>query len=214
MFGTTALAIGMMAWGGLPPDEVMTVSATLTSSSIEAGSHEIELTVDFADGWSGSDAGIPKPLLQIEVPGGVSLDGKRVTAYRQLARNEFVMEPFERLISPGTTEIAFSIADVDAVEQGRGGAIGLNVIAYVSEEGSDEAYMVRRRLDVPLTAGMTVTGTGQATNSAWTPNDGYVWQIGDEVDDVKLPRADGSLVDLGSYAGEKNIIVTTYRAFW
>ena len=52
-----------------------------------------------------------------------------------------------------------------------------------------------------------------ATTSKWGVDEKLL-QIGDKATDFVLPRADGSEVALEPYLGEKNIIVTTYRAHW
>ena len=39
-------------------------------------------------------------------------------------------------------------------------------------------------------------------------------QLGDKAALFELPRADGSTVPLAQYLGRKNVLVTTYRAFW
>jgi hypothetical protein len=39
-------------------------------------------------------------------------------------------------------------------------------------------------------------------------------QLGDPATPFTLPRADGTKVNLADYRGKKNVIVTTYRAFW
>ena len=59
--------------------------------------YEVVLDVQFNDGWSGSEAGIGAPILQINVPDSVELTGKVLTDYKALSRNEFLNEPFERL---------------------------------------------------------------------------------------------------------------------
>ena len=64
---------------------------------------------------------------------------------------------------------------------------------------------------LPLEPGATAT-EGSANESDWGKGD--FLKIGDKAEPFELPRADGSTLSLGEYLGKKNVIVTTYRAFW
>ena len=79
------------------PTEDIRLTATLLADRIQVGeTYEIAVSLELGDGWSTSDAGIPMPLLQIDVPDSVRLTGKVLEGYRALSRNEFINEPFER----------------------------------------------------------------------------------------------------------------------
>jgi len=154
---------------------------------------------------SASGAGLPAPILQIDVPKCVTLSGKPLTEYRELARNEFLQEPYERLINDNPLSVAFVLNRAPASDD----AFALNVIAYVERNG--EKYFVRRRVALPVAPG--ATGRVAATErSNWGVEN--TLNIGDKADGFTLPRADGSTVSLDDYLGKTNVIVTTYRAFW
>jgi hypothetical protein len=100
--------------------------------------------------------------------------------------------------------------------------IGLNVVAYVNAEGKPPRFY-RMRVEVPLRAGADAESHERSDISNWGPvaewntderTAGHGVQIGQEAPDFTLPRADGSTITLSDYRGEKNVIVTTYRAFW
>ena len=53
--------------------------------------------------------------------------------------------------------------------------------------------------------------------AAWYERQGApsdVLQIGDRADAFTLARADGTTISLADYKGKKNVLITTYRAFW
>lgn len=192
-----------------PPAPAVTFSATLTAlpEGDALGAIDVEVTV--ADGWSVPDAGIPKLFLQIDPPAGVVLAGKMLETHRELARNEFVREPFERLVDPGTTTVRFTLGDVPVAEDA---VIALNLVGYVRNGAEGPCRFVRRRMHLPLAAGAIAT-PGPARVSAWGAGNGGL-QIGDRADAFALPRADGSTVALADYLDEKNVLLTTYRAYW
>ena len=94
-----------------------------------------------AEGWTASESGIPQAFLQIDVPDSVKLEGKMLTEFRDLAKNEYVREPFERLIDPGRTKIGFTLIS----EPESGDSLSLNIIAYIKSEDGDDNYYLRRR---------------------------------------------------------------------
>jgi hypothetical protein len=199
----------LLGAAGPPPDDVVTVSARLPDAALAVGAeHAIELTVEVAAGWSAADAGIPKIFLQIDPPPSVRLAGKVIESDRELAANEFLAKPFERMIDPGSTSVGFTL---DA-EPGADEAFALNVVAYVRRGDDGPAWFVRRRVALPVAAGAAGV-RDDATRSGWGGDRGGL-QIGDEADPFALPRGDGTTVRLADYRGEKNVIVTTYRAFW
>ena len=189
------------------PDNAFSVSARIDAETLEVGQeYEIVLEWKVGESYSTGDGGIPAPILQIEVPRTVRLTGKVLEGYRELSKNEFLQEPFERLIKESPVRIGFKLRRLPP-EDAR---MALNVLAYVGGK-SDGAWFVRRRLEIPLRPGAEATEISP-TNSNWGKGKGL--QIGDKATPFTLPRADGSQVSLRQYLGKKNVIVTTYRAHW
>ena len=91
-----------------PGPDAMTLSARMPSE-LRPGNVAITVTIDIDEAWSASKAGIPQPLLQIEAPASIELAGRRLTEYRDLSRNEFLMLPVERLAQPGQSQIEFTL---------------------------------------------------------------------------------------------------------
>ncbi|TDJ79882.1 MAG: hypothetical protein E2O39_00225 [Planctomycetota bacterium] len=189
------------------PDEPIGITATLDATSLEVGV-EYEIILELYPGEaSTSAAGIPAPFLQIDVPPSVKLSGPVLETYAELSRNEFLQEPYERLLKQFPARIGFRLIAPPGPEE----TIGLNIVAYL--EGPDgEKTFLRRRLELPLTPGAEAV-VGDEHDSSWG-TDEKLLQIGDRAALFELPRADGTMVALASYLGEKNIIITTYRAFW
>jgi len=199
--------------------ETLTIKASIKEDALVVGeTYAVRLDVLVPDEWSTSEGGIPKPLLQIDVPGSVALEGRVLDTQRALSRNEFLEQPYERQISPGPNMISFTLTGEPKPED----AIGLNVIAYVNAEGKPPRFY-RRRVEVPVKAGASAESGERSNVSNWGPvaawstderTAGHGVQIGEQAPDFTLPRADGSTVTLSDYRGDKNVIVTTYRAFW
>jgi hypothetical protein len=166
----------------------------------------VTLTVEIEGPWSSSEAGIPRPILQIATPPSVTLAGKVLQTRQELARNEFLQAPFERLVEPGTTTVELTVTREPADDE----RIALNVITYLA--AGDDAWFVRRRVELPVRAGATAQSSDRAEASGWGAGPGL--QIGDAAPDFELPRADGSTVRLSDLVARGNVVVTTYRAFW
>lgn len=210
MLCTICLA-ALMALGEAPTD-AMSVSASIDAKRLRrTGEYEIVLDIEIAEGWSATDSGVPNPILQIEVPKSARLSGRVIDSYKALSRNEFLMKPFERLVKPGTTTIPFKVKKSIKKSTKTGESFGLSVLAYLKSPDDGKSYFVRRRVELPL-APKAVAVAGDPTNSKWGAED--TLHIGDKADDFSLPRADGSTRTLSEYLGEKNVIVTTYRAHW
>ena len=191
------------------PQNMIDISATLDAKSLVVGQeYEIQLTVSLAEGWSASAAGIPKPILEIDVPKSVQLSGKVLSEYRELSRNEFLQAPYERMIEVGSNVVQFTLTS----EPNDGDRISLNIIAYLRHGEDENAFFVRKRLELPLKPGAAAQ-PGDSSNSNWG-DDGSGLQIGEHAKPFALPRADGSTVTLDDYLGKTNIILTTYRAHW
>ena len=84
------------------------------------------------------------------------------------------------------------------------------MLAYLTSKDGG-AWFVRRRFALPLEPG-AVARSVPATRSDWGESD--LLQLGDQAPDFELPRADGTTVALSSFKGRKNVVITTYRAFW
>lgn len=184
------------------------LSASLPLDAMEVG-NEYEFVVDaaFPEGVSASDAGVPSTLLQIDVPPSARLTGRVLREQKELARNEYMRAPFERAVKTFPARIGFTLIDKPGPEE----AFHINVIAYVSSGSEVSARFMRRRLALRLSPGATAKQV-EPIPSSWggDPN----LQLGDRAPDFTLPSADGTTTSLAQYLGKKNIVVTTYRAYW
>lgn len=191
-----------------PAPNTVQIAATLEADELTVGqTYHIDLKLELAAGWTASESGIPKVFLQIDVPDSVTLAGKVLTGYQELSKNEFVREPFERMIEPGRIEIEFTLTS----EPKAGETLSLNIIAYIKSEDGDDNYYIRRRFDLALQAGARAKEV-DATDTAWGSHDTLV--VGEKADDFTLPQYGGSSISLADYRGKKNVIITTYRAHW
>ncbi len=207
LFSSVVLAIASVI-GAAPSGDVMKLSASMPTGELAVGQeYEVQISLELADGWS-IGAGVPKPILQVEAPASVHLSGRYLTEYKELARNEFLQEPYERVIDPGNNSVRFTLESAPTA----GETISLNVVAYVSETDEEDAFFLRRRVELPVRAGVSSSSTEQANVSDWGIDN--TLNIGDRAEGIVLPRADGSTLALDDYLGEQNILVTTYRAFW
>ena len=206
---THVLACSLILFVSQPPGDVLSISATLDAEELSVGSHyEIVLKVEIKEGWSAASAGVPAPLVQIDVPPSVELSGKVLTSQRELSKNEFLQAPFERLLKNEEEHIGFSIVKAPGAKE----QIVLNIMAYVSQDPTVDSFFIRRRfaLDVkPRAQAVGVLGV----KSDWGI-DKHLLQIGDLADDFSLPKAFDPPIGLSNYLGQKNIVVMTYRAHW
>ena len=200
---------GLLTAGGDSP--AVRVAASLPAESLEvSGRYSIVVEVEMPEGASsvatGWRADPPAPFLQIDVPPSIRLVGEPLTTYAELASNEFVAEPFERLLRELPARVEFELI----AEPGADEVIGLNLIGYIRSE--EEEMFMRRRLELPVRA-KAVAEEVSATDSSWSCDERLL-QIGDDAAPFVLPLGDGTEVALADFIGEKNIIVTTYRAHW
>ncbi len=166
------------------------------------------LRVDLAEGWTIPPGKVSQPIVQLQVPESVDLDGRRPTTTAELAQNEYLRAPFERLVEVGEeTEISFSMFE-DAAP---GDAIRINVLVYATPGGEDATRLLRARYELPLQAGATARAIDPVP-ATWGEGDEY--EPGDLVEGFALPRADGTEVDLDAILGRSAVVITTYRAFW
>jgi len=199
-------AVGACVVLAAPAAESFSVSARLDTDSIQVGSeYDIVLTTSVAPALSADGAGFPAPILQLDFPPSVRLTGDAVDSFKELSSNGFLNKPHERLIEESPMRVGLELTRRPSAED----RIFLNVIAYLGGKGGDT--FVRRRLELsiePNAVARSIAGDA----STWGTGDRL--QIGDEAPDFTLPRADGTKVSLSSYRGKKNVLVTTYRAFW
>ena len=206
---THVLACSLVLFVSQPPADVLSISATLDAKELSVGSdYEIVLKVEIKEGWSAAAAGVPAPLVQIDVPPSVELSGKVLTAQRELRRNEYLQAPFERLLKSEEEHIGFSLVKAPAA----GAQIGLNIMAYVSQDPTVDSFFIRRRFALDVKPRAQAVGV-VAVKSDWGM-DKHLLQIGDPAEDFSLPKAFDPPIGLGNYLGQKYIIVTTYRAHW
>jgi len=135
------------------------------------------------------------------------LSGRVLKTHRELSRNEFISEPFERQLRDATERIRFKLERQPA----KGDYFALNLTAYLSKDGDDDSWFIRRRLKLRLTPNAAAKHI-KPRRSDWGTE--KLWQIGDKVESFELPTADGRTVSLSDYLGKKNIIISTYRAHW
>lgn len=193
----------------LPPADATTFQATLTAETLEVGSsYSIQLDIQFPKEAVASAAGAPAPFLQIDVPPSVKLLGRTLTTHKELSQNEFVAEPFERLLKDPRAAIPFELI----AEPGEGETIGLNLVAYVSLGDGTKPTFVRQRLELPVAPGAKAVPATKP-NSNWG-TDRRLLQIGDKLEAFALPQADGTAVQVGDRIGKSNLLITTYRAHW
>ncbi len=190
-----------------PPDSPLVISAKLLADQLVVGQeYTIELNVQLADGWSTSSAGVPAPILQIDVPKSVELSGKVLETHQELAKNDFLDAPFERLIKDWPARVDFKLTR----RPGDHDAIRMNVLAYVGDDSGDARFF-RRRLVLPVKPN-AVAEIGSPDESNWGKVKSL--QIGDKAKPFELPTGDDRKVNLEDYLGKQNVIITTYRAFW
>lgn len=190
------------AQASLPPGSLLvgeTYSATLI----------VQLSPD-SEGreLSAAKAGVPGFLVQLDVPPSVELIGKAPGNLRELGKNNHLQEPFERMIDAFPAQIEFKLIG----EPGPTETLGINLVGYLTPGEARKSNFVRKRLELPLTPGAASLEV-KADKSNWG-EDKKLLQIGSRASDFGVPRADGSELRLSHYLGEKNIIVTTYRAHW
>lgn len=206
---THVLACSLILFVSQPPGDVLRISATLDAEELSVGSHyEIVLKVEIKEGWSAAAAGVPAPLVQIEVPPSVELSGKVLTAQRELSKNEYLQAPFERLLKSEEEHIGFSLVTAPGAKE----QIVLNIMAYVSQDPTVDSFFIRRRFALDVKPRALAVGVVGVTSN-WGI-DKHLLQIGDPAEDFSLPKAFDPPIGLGNYLGQKNIIVMTYRAHW
>ena len=96
----------------------MTLTARLDTGALSPGqTRSITIDVEPGDGWTLDQAGIPGAIVQLDVPGSITLEGRVVESLRDLSRNEFLQEPWERMVQAGTTSIGFTLDEAPAARR-------------------------------------------------------------------------------------------------
>ncbi len=197
---------------GRPP--ALQVQASLPSDPLLVGeTYSATLTVQLSPDSEGRElsavkAGVPGFLVQLDVPPSIELIGKAPATLRELGKNNHLQEPFERMIDEFPAQIEFKLIG----EPGPTETLGINLVGYLTPGEARKSTFVRKRLELPLTAG--ASGLEVKANKSNWGQDKKLLQISSRASDFGVPRADGSELRLSHYLGEKNIIVTTYRAHW
>ena len=192
------------------PLEAVRIEATLSEAPLEAGATaSIAIEFELPEGFSASGSGVPAPILQIDPSASVRPAGERVTAYRALASNEFLDQPYERLLSelPASVELSIDAAP------GEDETLGLIFTAYVDAGEEHGKRFLRRRLELPLSPGASAQ-RGDDADSSWGPADDQRLAIGEAAPALQLPSLFEGRVDFGEARGDGWQIVSTYRAFW
>lgn len=188
------------------PEGAVRITAEMGKRSLKVGGQSsFSVSATFAPALSATDAGIPHPIVQFDLPEGVELTGPKPKDFRAFAKDEFLSKPYEMLLDSRRQAVRFKVTE----ELPEGATIGINLIAYVSD-GDDTAF-ARRRVELPLVPG-AVARRGEPSTSKW--GDFPTLHIGDEAPDFSLPQHTGEKVTLSDFRGKKNVLVTTYRAHW
>ncbi|MEM7308242.1 MAG: hypothetical protein AAF682_16295 [Planctomycetota bacterium] len=199
-----------------PSEGSISVSAYVDADELVVGEeYTFVVELDLPASMDASKAGAPAPFLQLDVPPSVRLVGEEVKGFRALSRNEFLHEPYERLITETPLAVPFDLI----AEPAEGETIGINIVTYAraaegegAEGDGGKDYFFRERLELPVKP-LAEGVKAKAPKSSWG-TDEKALQIGDRATSFALPRADGTEYDLGSVLGKSNVIVTTYRAHW
>ena len=190
------------------PDDLMTITAKMPEGPLVSGEeYAFTLSVEIKKGIAVRKAGLPAPILQLDVPSSVRLAGKVLTEQGELAKNEFLHAPFERLVDESPAKIVFRLVGDPAADD----RIAFNVLAYLKGKTEAEFRFVRKRFELPIRGGAEAVAVDPAV-STWGDNE--FLRIGARAAPFSLPSAAGPKVSLESYLGRKNVLVTTYRAHW
>ncbi|MCA9254894.1 MAG: hypothetical protein KDA33_04625 [Phycisphaerales bacterium] len=203
----TMIALASASIASAPPAETLRASARLEGSLAEGATARLVVRIDVNEGWTLGDAGLPNAVIQVDAPACARVVGERARDAKALSKSGFLRLPEERMADGAETAFEFRLNSAPGADD----SFGINVLAYVSPPDGADAWFVRQRIAIPLRKDARST-PANAVTSRWSGDDGL--QLGEKPELMKLPRADGSLVDLGEHLGRKNIVITTYRAFW
>ena len=224
----SALAPLLFAAGplwALPGQDPFPVSAVLAApgselGDLEVGGHyELEVSVELAGEinvefpWSSAfrSEGERRPLLLIDSPDCIRLEGAApdVLVTPDDYQSSYLHFPHGRRMLSKTVSVAFELVAEPAPED----TIGINVVGYLGQVGTDsrqDSSFVRRRLELPLTAGARVASDGStAQRSSW--GEDRTLQIGDRFPEAALVDNTGAPVQLSEWLGKRDVLVTLYR---
>ena len=187
----------------------VTVQARIAADGLVAGeSYAVDVSVELPAALSSKSSAAAALFLQLDVPPSIELLGDHPTEYDELAENEFLQEPYERLLEGDAARIPFRY-----VGGGDAGTLGISVLGYLRDAETGEERFLRRRVELPVKAGAEAV-PGDARDSSWG-EDPELLQIGDEAPSFEALLVDGTgRFTLDEVLGRENVIVTTYRAFW
>jgi hypothetical protein len=204
---TTTLSLALLAVPAAASDDAVSIRAWLEPGPLEvgaAGAFIVEL--EYSDGVHASEAGIPAPFLQLDVPEGMRLSERHLTDLKDLAKNEYLQAPYERLMSDPYVRVPFELDAAPAADA----TLGILVSGYVTTV--DDAFYLRERLELPLREGAQAE-PGDDRDSSWG-TDTTLLAIGDQVPDFSLPGVGDERVTLSEELQRGHVLLTTYRAFW
>lgn len=195
-------------------DDVHRSAPLEVTASLRASGEEFEAVVrfDLSGGLTAHDSGIPGFIVQLDAPPGVELIGERVLEFEALRDNEFLMEPWERLVEGEELVLPLRFS-------APGKTLGINVVGYVATSPGEDDTFVRMRLELPLTEGAT-THIGDSSQSSWGPLENErlgppTLQIGDPMPAISLPRlASDEPWSTESLLGTSPFLLVTYRGHW
>jgi len=202
------IAIGVALTGTAPPEDVVKMDMRFDSTDCKVGeTMRLFVTVDLKEGWTGSAGKVPNFILQVDAPACVEMQGPRVKGVRSLSRIGFLRPPEEKMMEGRETSFEFKLTKSPGADE----RFAVNLIGYATDAEQTDVWYVRRRMALPLAKGAKAARIDESP-SKW--GIGNELELGDKAVPFKLPQADGTNVDLSQYLGKKNIIVSTYRAFW
>lgn len=194
----------------------VSIEVAIAASPKDVNPESATLRIRIGKGASSTDAGIPGFIVQLDPPKGLRLLGDPVVEFEELRDNEFLMEPWERLVTEESTEIGFKVeAGFDPSS-----TLGINVVGYVTS--GDKGALLRRRFELRIENG-AVAALGDPTDSSWGPFENVAPEkrplvIGDKAPGFTGPAlGDGGVLAKGSLGDSLDagpLVIATYRGHW
>ncbi|MEM8710299.1 MAG: hypothetical protein AAGG01_05065 [Planctomycetota bacterium] len=224
-FHLLAIGLGLTSCAAPPSSSPMGVDPTsegpvqvlarLEDRPVTDGPARAVIELQLAPGVSAQSSGIPGCIVQLDPPPGVELLGERVLEFEALRDNEFLMEPWERLMDKNRLTVPLRLAADLAPDA----TLGINVIGYVaSSPGKDDAFF-RQRLELPLLADSTAF-RGDPTQTSWGPFGAEIdtpgpLTIGESIPAFRLPRLGADRPwSSAEVIGTQPALIVTYRGHW
>ncbi len=207
MIAPIVIAASSLLLTSTAPADVLSATATIKGELKPGASARLVVEIKTKEGWSLTNAGIPNAIIQMDTPACAELKGERAKSKKQLSRTGFMRHPDERLAEGPATTFEFELKKAPGPDD----HFFINVLAYASPPDGADAWFIRRRIAIPVRES-AVSSIVDASPSDWGVDNDL--QLGDKAPLMKLPKADGTLVDLAEHLGKKNIVITTYRAHW